>query len=523
MSEALLTVKEATAKLLDVVREGSQHLPGSPTTQALTVGAVMGALTYLLLKKRYRLPPGPTAFPLVGNLLVFREKDPLYMILLNWSKEKYGPVITLYFGPKRWVTLNSIDVVHEALVKKATDFAGRPYAFWMDLLSEGGQDIAFATYSARWKLLRKVGNQAVRSFMTGTPLEVAVHEIVPLAVDKMAAETGPFDPHVILSSLMFSIIYSMCFGERRGLDDPELLRLMHVLDTGNELIGNGLFEDVVPFLRLSLTPRARQLKAILTELFDLIRINVDKHKETLSKDNIRDMTDAVLLAQKRVEEEENPEKMAMFNDVHVRQIVSDLFVAGVDTTRMTLDWGLYLLASFPEIQRKTQEEIEAVTGDRMPQLADYGKLPYTEAVLYEIMRVGTGVPMGLPHETLCDTTVGGFDVPKGTMVLINHWALHNDPDHWDKPEEFRPERFLDDQGKMAPKPESWLPFSTGRRACLGEAIAKPEIVLVLACILKRLNISLPPGDKFDPRPAFNSTAVYIPKPYRIIVTRRTKP
>ncbi|XP_025099209.1 cytochrome P450 2D3-like [Pomacea canaliculata] len=506
MSEVSLTVKEATAKLLHVVREGSKHLPGSPTTQALTVGAVVGALTYLLLKKRYRLPPGPFPLPILGNVLVFWEKDPFYMTLLKWSREKYGPIITVYFGPRRCVTLNSIDVVQEALVKRGADFAGRPCSFSMDVFSGNGEDIAGATYSPQWKMVRKVGSQAIRSFMTGSRLEVAVQDMVSLAIDKMAAENG-----------LLTLISSCHLW--REFDDPELLQTMQIFDTSNELVGNGLLEDTVAFLPVAVTSRARQLKTEFGKFMDFINYNVDDHRKTLSNDKVRDMTDAVLLAQKSVEEKD-PEKMAMFTDANAKLIVTDLFGAGVDTTRMTLEWGLYLMASFPEVQRKAQEEIDDVTGDRMPQLADYGKLPYTEAVMYEIMRVGTVIPFGLPHETICDTTVGGFDVPKGTMIFINHWALHNDPDHWDKPEEFRPERFLDDQGKMAPKPDSWLPFSTGRRVCLGEAIAKPEILLVLACILKRLNISLPAGDKFDPRPAYNSTIVCTPKPYRIIVTKR---
>lgn len=115
---------------------------------------------------------------------------------------------------------------------------------------------------------------------------------------------------------------------------------------------------------------------------------------------------------------------------------------------------------------------------------------------------------------------GGYEIPKGTMVIINHWALHNDPDKWDQPHLFRPERFLDSDGKLAPKPESWLPFSAGHRVCLGETVVKPELVLLLTFILKRLTISLPPGAKFDPQP-IDSFLAGPPKPFKIVVTERT--
>ena len=92
---------------------------------------------------------------------------------------------------------------------------------------------------------------------------------------------------------------------------------------------------------------------------------------------------------------------------------------------------------------------------------------------------------------------GGYDVPQGTMVLLNLWMMHHDPDNWTDPEDFKPERFLDENGALAPKPESWLPFSAGRRVCLGETVAKPEILLLLAGYMRQFKISLPDGVKPD--------------------------
>ncbi|XP_060575797.1 cytochrome P450 2U1-like [Ruditapes philippinarum] len=144
------------------------------------------------------------------------------------------------------------------------------------------------------------------------------------------------------------------------------------------------------------------------------------------------------------------------------------------------------MVAFPDIQEKVQEEIDRVVGkDRLPGIDDLPNLSYTEAVLHESMRLSLIVPLGIQHMTLCDTEVGGYKIPKGTAVNINHWALHNDPDEWEEVERFMPERYLDENGKLGPKPKNWLPFSAGKRVCLGEFVAKPELHLIFASLMQR--------------------------------------
>ena len=118
MSEPLATVKELWHHALGTLQDVSARAPGSPTTQALAVGALLGLVTYKLMKKRYRLPPGPFAWPLLGNILSMDTEEPFYMTLKRWADKRYGPVITIYLGPVRCVTLNSADVITEALVQR---------------------------------------------------------------------------------------------------------------------------------------------------------------------------------------------------------------------------------------------------------------------------------------------------------------------------------------------------------------------------------------------------------------------
>lgn len=114
----------------------------------------------------------------------------------------------------------------------------------------------------------------------------------------------------------------------------------------------------------------------------------------------------------------------------------------------------------------------------------------------------------------------GYTLPKGTQVCINHWALHHDPKAWPEVDKFIPERYLDDAGSLGPKPRSWLPFSAGKRVCLGEFVAKPELHLIFATLMQRYKWSLEPGTTANLNPDGNFFA-QIPKPYKVVLKKRT--
>lgn len=119
------------------------------------------------------------------------------------------------------------------------------------------------------------------------------------------------------------------------------------------------------------------------------------------------------------------------------------------------------------------------------------------------------------------TETGGYDIPKGTTVLINYWALHHDPKQWPDPTKFDPSRYLDGNGKLeSTKPASWLPFSAGRRNCLGETLAKPEILLMCANLLQRFDIRLPEGVKPHLEHNLKGFGIELPMDYKIVVKER---
>ena len=204
--------------------------------------------------------------------------------------------------------------------------------------------------------------------------------------------------------------------------------------------------------------------------------------------------------------------------------VLDLFSAGSETTKLTLLWVFLLLANFPKYQEAIREEVENAMGsDDLPTLDHRPECNLSQAFLFEAMRFRSIVPVGVPHKTIVDTELAGHKIKKGVTIFVSLEACSMD-ETWEDPEVFRPERFLDENGKFNPKPNQYfVPFGGGRRVCLGEKLATANSFLILAGLLHQTKgqlISLPGGPgSADLRPKPNDSNVR-PRPYKLVLTPR---
>nr|XP_023486910.1 cytochrome P450 2D14 isoform X3 [Equus caballus] len=256
-------------------------------------------------------------------------------------------------------------------------------------------------------------------------------------------------------------------------------------------------------------PGQRAFMAQLDELVAEHRITRDPAQPP------RDLTDAF---QDEVQKAKgNPE--SSFNDDNLRLVVADLFFAGMVTTSTTLAWALLLMILHPDVQRRVQQEIDEVIGQaRRPEMGDQARMPFTMAVVHEVQRFADITPLGVPHMTSRDIEVQGFLIPKGTVFITNLSSVLKDETVWKKPFRFHPEHFLDAQGRFV-KQEAFMPFSAGRRSCLGEPLARMELFLFFTCLLQRFSFSVPAG---QPRPSDHGVfgAMVTPAPYQLCAEPR---
>ncbi|XP_039709357.1 cytochrome P450 2B11-like isoform X2 [Pteropus medius] len=410
----------------------------------LSVLLLLALLTglLLLLAKRHtkahgRLPPGPRPLPFFGNVLQMGRRGLLKFLLQQ--RDKYGDVFTVYLGSKPVVMLCGIDSIREALVDQAEAFSGR-------------------------------GRIA--------------------AVDRVFQGYGALqDPTFLFHSITANIICSIVFGKRFAYSDPEFLRLLDLFYQSFVLSSSfpSQMLEFLPDIFKSIQGTQRQIYRNLEEVKTFIGRSVEKHRETLDPSAPQDLIDTYLLRM----DKEKSDPGSEFQQANLIHTVLSLFFAGTETTSTTLRYGFLLMLKYPHIAERVHKEIDQVIGShRPPALADRAKMPYTEAVLHEIQRFADLVPIGVPHKVTKDTYFRGYMIPQGTEVYpILNSALY-DPRYFETPDTFNPDHFLDASGAVK-KNEAFIPFSIGKRICVGESIARAELFLFFTTILQNFSVASP--------------------------------
>ncbi|KAG8511380.1 Cytochrome P450 2B11 [Galemys pyrenaicus] len=379
-------------------------------------------------KSRSHLPPGPWPLPFLGN--IFQIDYTGLLKSFQVLREKYGDIFTLYLGSQPAVILCGYKAVREALVDQAEAFSGRGPIAIVDPIFEG-TGILFANGKS-CKELRRFTLTTMKDFGMGKrSIEERIRKEAQCLVEELRKSQGAYlDPTFLFHSIMANVICSIVFGERFSYQDPRFLMLLH----------------------------------LLSEAFTIT-------SSFYSQEHL------------------NPE--TVFHEKNFVHTVLLLFFAGTETSSTTLRYGLLILMKHPDILEKVQEEIDRVIGPhRLPALEDRAKMPYTDAVIHEIQRFSSITPLGIPHCVTKDTYFRGYHLPKGTTVYTVMDSILRDPHHFEKPDVFYPGHFLDANGNLR-KREAFIPFSMGKRLCVGESLARAELFLFLTMILQNFSLRSP--------------------------------
>ncbi|XP_010639842.1 cytochrome P450 2U1 isoform X1 [Fukomys damarensis] len=380
--------------------------------------------------------------------------------------------------------------------------------------------LVFARYGPVWRQQRKFSHATLRHFGLGKlSLEPRIIEEFRFVQQEMQRHgDAPFSPAPIISNAVSNVICSLCFGQRFDYADRGFKQLLALMSRGLEicLSSQVLLVNVCPWLYYLPFGPFKELRRIQKDITAFLKQIIQEHRAALDAGSPQDFIDMYLL---HAEGERGRHGGSSFSEDYLFYIIGDLFIAGTDTTTNSLLWCLLYLALHPDVQEKVHGEIERVIGpSRAPSLTDKARMPYTEAAIMEVQRLTAVVPLAIPHMTSEKTVLQGFTIPKGTVVLPNLWAVHRDPAVWEKPDEFHPNRFLDDQGQLL-KTEAFIPFGIGKRVCMGEQLAKMELFLMLVSLLQSFTFSLP-EDAAEPVLTGRFGLTLAPHPFNVVVSKR---
>ncbi|KAK2916848.1 hypothetical protein Q8A67_001222 [Cirrhinus molitorella] len=493
---------------------------------ASTTGALVAAVLLFLVVYLFSIsssspedPPGPRPLPLLGNLHLLDLRKP-HVSLCNLSK-KYGSVFTVHFGPKKVVVLAGYKAVKQALVNQAEEFGERDITPVVQDFNHGF-GIVFANGDS-WKTMRRFALSTLRDFGMGKKLseEKIVDETRYLREVFEKFQGNPFNTLEPVNYAVSNIISAIVYGKRFEYEDPVFQGMVERANQNIRMIGSAMIQvyNMYPFLgpwMKTWRKLMENMESNKREIKGLVKVL----QETLNPLDSRGLIDSFLIQKESIQE--SGEKDSHFHEQNLLNSVSNLFAAGTDTTGTTLRWGLLLMAKYPHIQDRVQKEIDQILSGRQPLSEDRKNLPYTDAVIHEIQRLGNIIPLNLPHMTSCDVTFNGYFLKKGTCVIPLLTSVLRDENEWETPNTFNPEHFLDEKGQLR-KRDAFMPFSAGRRMCLGESLARMELFLFFTSLLQHFRFTPPPGvseDELDLTPVVGLTLS--PSPHKLCAISRAE-
>ncbi|CAI0542823.1 unnamed protein product [Linum tenue] len=461
------------------------------------------------------LPPGPRKLPIIGNLHQLAFTSLLPHRRLRDLARQYGPLMHLQLGETTNVVVSSAELARELLKTHDLNFASRPSRVSADIILYEARDIVFAPYGEYWRQMRKICALELLSPRRVGSLravrEAEVRELVG-SIDhsasqwsrKMKSEPNPSAqpaPAVNLTPLLMSlsnrVVSRATIGTKLGKEEESEFFL--VMQEIMKAFGGFTLSDVFPSSRLLglIGGTERRLNELHREVDVMLQRFIDDHvarrsAEKGEEEEDQDLVD-VLLNYTREHGDKSNELSFPLTDVEIKAVISDMFLAGTDTTAVLLEWAMVELMKNPDEMEKAQREVRRVF-DKKGKLVDEASLDelnYLNLIVKETLRLHLPAPLLAPRATRETVVINGYQIPAKTTVIINAWAICRDPVHWEKPDEFMPERFLLGSINYKGNDFQLIPFGAGRRICPGMQFGTAIVHLALANLLYHFDWKLP--------------------------------
>nr|XP_043629286.1 cytochrome P450 93A2-like [Erigeron canadensis] len=431
--------------------------------------------------KSHNIPPTPFALPIIGHLhLLYPIPHQAFCKLSS----RYGPIFRIFLGSKPCIVVGSPEMAKEFLKTHEHAFLDRARSSTTDYITYGNKDLVFVPYGPYWKFLKKIVMSNLLNGKTLDTLSSVRHEEINgfiKLISKNSKLGEAVDLGKELMKLTNSVISRMIMGQR--CTDEKDDDLMNLVTDMFQAAGNfNLSEYIWLFKSLDLQGLGKKVK-MHHERFDvMIEKIIKEHEEARKHKGITREAKDLIHILLDIQQDENMEiKLSRDN---IKAFILDMFVAATDTSAISIEWALSELINHPNIMKKALEEIhQVVGGDRLLQESDIPNLPYLQAIVKETFRLHPAGPV-IARQSTKDFIVAGYHIPANVQIFINLWALGRDPNHWENPHEFRPERFQEKELDVRGQHFHFLPFGSGKRMCPGITLAQFMIHTTLGAMIQ---------------------------------------
>ncbi len=479
--------------------------------------------------RRFQHIPGPKETWLLGNALQIRTEE-FHRQLYDWYKQ-FGPIYKIRLPDTYMIVLSGYEELWDMFQNTGLDLAGRYNNFRMSHhVRDTGLGNRFP--DGKWKLLRKIVHKQLKQYGEGMKtMEKAVAEISEymfLQFSNASDAKRTLDPFDIFKRTAVKIIALVACGERLADDHPLVNSLIQYEENVWDMLGDlslgSLLIDIFP-LALNLPIRAsRKLKHL-----DNIRDRLARELGQLGLKHEGSLMTMLHDCKNNKKESRGVGPVGVLHEDDIMLTLITILFAAVGTSSLSFYCLINILAHRKDVQEKLWNEIRTNSPDpkKNVNLLNRPEMPYSRAVIYELLRYHSPAPINGLRLAVKESEIRGIRIPEGTVIAPNTWTLHHDPDSWDEPEHFKPERFLDNEGNLlAPnhqRRKHLLPFSSGVRVCPGEQFALARLFLWLTNLVKRFEI-IPAEDndvsKIDPD-NFRLAFLLYPPRYHVLPKRRS--
>ncbi|XP_047326357.1 iridoid oxidase-like [Impatiens glandulifera] len=452
-------------------------------------------------------PPGPPGWPVVGNIFDLGELPHQTLCKL---RDKFGPVIWLQLGSVGTVAVNSADAAAKLFKNHDLVFSDRkcPDALTAHGFNHGS--MAIGNYGSYWRVVKRIG---VTEFNTAKRVNETVHvrrkcvDNMILWIEEAAMESyssgrkGEIEIAHFLFLMAFNVVGNMIFSE--DILESKNIKGKEFFDSMSKIMvwtAKPNLSDYFPMLkRLDLLGikkgMMKDMGTCLKMVENFVKERVVQEERFKSREDYnrkKDFLDVLMEFQG-----DNKEGISKVSEENLNILMTEMFFAGSETTSNSIEWLMSELLNHPNCMMKLKDELDRIVGrGRKIEESDIDELSYLQACVKEALRLHPPLPMLLPRNSMEDTNYNGYFIPKGTQVLVNAYAIGRDPEVWDDPLDFKPERFLDKNIELVGQHFGLIPFGAGRRICMGYALGQRVLHLVTATLIHTFDWKV--GDSTTP-------------------------